>query len=149
MKFGDLRSIGHNIADSLASGCGLLIGVYDMDVFGEAERSTEGFIEVNFLTGTSAGAPASSALAGAIILYRDALPSFCEKHGASPFAFRQLSARYSGGGLARRFSVTVQDCAGHCITDDYEGIPGRRILVLDALGRIRRKPGSRVGTITS
>ena len=37
MKHDELRSIGHNIADSLASGCGLMIGVYDMDIFGEAE----------------------------------------------------------------------------------------------------------------
>lgn len=33
MKFGVLRSIGHNIADSLASGIGLMIGVYTTNVF--------------------------------------------------------------------------------------------------------------------
>jgi hypothetical protein len=55
MKFDELRSVGHNVASSLASGCGILIGVYDMDVFGEVSRSGEGFIEVDFLTGTSEG----------------------------------------------------------------------------------------------
>ena len=40
MKFDELRSIGHNIADSLASGIGLLIGYYQMDIFGEARMPT-------------------------------------------------------------------------------------------------------------
>jgi hypothetical protein len=43
MKFGELKSIGHNIADSLASGIGLMIGVYEMDIFGEAANSHEGY----------------------------------------------------------------------------------------------------------
>jgi hypothetical protein len=51
MKFGTLKSIGHNVADSLASGVGLMIGVYEMDVFGEVTSTPEGFIEVDFLTG--------------------------------------------------------------------------------------------------
>ena len=33
MKFGELKSIGHNIADSLACGPGFLIGVYCTDIF--------------------------------------------------------------------------------------------------------------------
>ena len=49
MKFGGLRSIGHNIAYSLATGIGLLVGVYGMNTFGEADRSREGFITVDFV----------------------------------------------------------------------------------------------------
>lgn len=52
MKFDELTSIGHNIADSLASGIGLLVGVYEMDVFGEARRSPEPCIVVDFVSGT-------------------------------------------------------------------------------------------------
>ncbi len=33
MKLGELKSLGHNIADSLASGVGVLIGVYVTDIF--------------------------------------------------------------------------------------------------------------------
>jgi hypothetical protein len=47
MKFDELRSIAHNIADSLASGNGFLIGVYDMHLFGEASQSPEGFMTVD------------------------------------------------------------------------------------------------------
>jgi hypothetical protein len=137
MKFDELRSMAHNIADSLASGFGELIGVYEMDVFGEAGRSPEGFIEVDFLTGTSSGGHPSAYLTRAIALYGEALPSLCEKHGTSPSAVRQLRARYFTKGLSTRFVVTVEDTEGRRSTDEYVGLPGRRARVLDSLGRIR------------
>jgi hypothetical protein len=139
MKFDELKSIGHNIADSLASGIGLLIGVYEMDVFGEATRSPEGFITVDFLNGTSEGGTPSPSLAAAIRLYRDALVDLCEKHGTSPSAFRELTARYSIDRYGGRFRVSVQDQQGHHSVDEYVGVPGRRVRVLDHLGRIRPK----------
>jgi len=49
MKTGTLRAIAHNIADSLGSGFGLLIGVYDMNVFDEAKKSSGGVITIDFL----------------------------------------------------------------------------------------------------
>jgi hypothetical protein len=55
VKFRHLESIAHNVADSLGSGIGMLVGRYEMDIFGEANRSPEGFIVVDFLTGTSSG----------------------------------------------------------------------------------------------
>jgi hypothetical protein len=138
MKFDELRSIAHNIADSLASGVGLLIGHYKMDVFGEASRSPEGFITVDFLTGTcSAGTPSAS-LAQAIALYKDALKDLCERHGTSISAFRELTARYSGDWAHRRFIVTIEDGQGHRATDEYLGT-GHRPRVLDHLGRVRVK----------
>lgn len=140
MKFDELRSVGHNIADSLASGIGLLIGVYEMYIFEEAGRSSEGFIEVNFLTGTTTGSPTSPSLARAIGLYQQALPSLCEKHGSLPNEFSHLTARYYAGDSSR-FSVTVGNREGRLATDEYVGIPGRRRRELDPLGRIRPKSG--------
>ncbi|HXP73987.1 MAG TPA: hypothetical protein VN823_07560 [Stellaceae bacterium] len=137
MKFDDLRSIAHNIADSLASGIGLLIGVYQMDVFGEAARSPEGFITVDFLTGTSSGGKVSPSLARAICRYREGLADLCRKHRASPAAFRELTVRYSPYGRGGRFVVTVEDQRGRRSVDEYEAWPGRRIRTFDHLGRIR------------
>jgi hypothetical protein len=55
MKFDQLRSIGHNIADSLASGIGLPIGFHETNVFAEAKRQTgQAVIIIDFLTGTCA-----------------------------------------------------------------------------------------------
>jgi hypothetical protein len=139
MKFDELRSIGHNIADSLASGIGLLIGVYEMDVFGEAARSPEGFISVDFLTGETAGGTPSPYLARAIKFYRQALAGLCQRHDASPALFRELTARYSSDYYGWHFVVTVEDHRGRRSVDEYEGPSGQRAKRLDQLGRIRPK----------
>jgi len=96
VKHAVLTSIGHNIADSLASGIGLMIGVYDMDVYDEAFRSPEGFIDVNFLTGEASGTQVSHSLGRAVKLYTEALPSLCERQGAAVSDFKRLVVRYSG-----------------------------------------------------
>jgi hypothetical protein len=138
MKFGVLKSVAHNIADSLASGIGLMIGVYEMDIFGEASHSPERFIDVDFLTGKTMGGRPSRSLSRAIKLYAEALPTLCEKHAINPNDFRELTVRYSAG----RFIVTVEDIDGRRSVDEYEANPGRRPRVLDPLGRIRRKKGT-------
>ena len=48
MKHAERRAIVHNVADSLGSGIGLMIGHYEMDVYGDAQRSPEGAITVDF-----------------------------------------------------------------------------------------------------
>ena len=112
MKHAVLTSIAHNIASSLASGCGLLLCVYDMDVFGEAARSHEGFIEVDFLTGSTSGAEPSSSLARAIRLYADALPGLCERQGGSIADFRRVIARFSGVGADRTLRIPGNSSVG-------------------------------------
>jgi hypothetical protein len=143
MKHDELRSIAHNIADSLASGIGLLIGVYDMDVFGEAARSPERFITVDFLTGEISSGQPSESLAKAAMLYCEALPRLCAKHGTSVSAFRELVACYYGGGLRTRFVVTIEDEAGRRSSTEYGATPGQRVKILDSLGRLRPKPMQR------
>jgi hypothetical protein len=143
MKCGVLRSIGHNIVYSLASGCGLLVGVYEMDVFVEAARSAEGFITVDFLTGTSTGGTPSPALARAVALYREGVAILCAKEGVSPSAFNVLTARYwtdnLGVHLGRRFLVIIEDDKGRQAIDEYTGASGSRVRTIDGLGRLRRK----------
>lgn len=143
MKFDELRSIGHNMADSLASGIGLPIGYYETDVFAEARQTRQGFVIVDFLAGTCVNGTASASLARAITLYRGALADLCKRHGTSPSAFRKLTAQYSIDALGRRFIVTVEDNYGHHADDEYVGIPGRRVRVVDHLGRVRRKKSSK------
>ena len=136
MKHDELRSIGHNLADSLASGVGFLIGMYATDVFGEARKNPAGFLIVDFLNGTIQGR-ASASLAKAVSLYRDTLPLLCEKHGASVSYFRELAARYSVDAIGPRVLVTVEDQNGRRSTDEYVGAPLRHVKITDSLGRIR------------
>ena len=138
MKHAVLTSVGHNIADSLGSGIGLMIGVYEMDVFGEAARSAEGFIEVDFLQGTTSGATPSEALGRAIQLYAKALPELCRKHGVCISDYDRLTARYSGTWPAEAIIVEVTDRAGKASRDTYLGRPAARPKSMDSLGRLRR-----------
>lgn len=139
MKFGALKSVGHNIADSLASGIGLMIGVYEMDIFREAAAHPDGFIDVDFLSGTSSAGDGSPNVARAVKLYAEALPGLCASHGIDPGAFRTLTARFSGQEPFTEFMVTVEDLQGRQSVDRYAGRPGKRVKVLDHLGRIRRR----------
>ena len=129
MKIGVLRSIAHNVADSVGSGIGLLIGVYEMDVFGEAKKSPGGVIGVDFLNGEAAQGKVSRGMKRAIAKYRDVLPMLCNKHGASIDDFKKLTAHYSPAN--RRIVVTIQDRIGRCFVDEYVGTPARRIKVVD------------------
>lgn len=139
MKIGTLQSIAHNIADSLGSGIGLMIGVYEMNIFLEAGRSRSGYLLVDFLNGRTWGGVPSRSLARAIKLYRDALPQLCVKHGASREDFRELTARYSVTARESLIVVTVRDSRGRRRVREYVGSPARRVRFLDRLGRIRTK----------
>lgn len=138
MKLSTLKAIAHNMADSVGSGIGLMVGVYEMDIYGEAAASSDGYIEVDFLTGETSGGRCSAGLAEALTLYRDTLPAFCQRHGADAHDFHELKVRFSGTRIHTGFTVTVQDQQGRRSVDTYEGIPGRRVRVLDRFGRIRR-----------
>lgn len=126
-KKGVLRAIGHNIADSMASGCGVMVGVWSLDIFGEAARSPGGHIIVDFLHGTIIAGNASENLAKATVAYADALPNFCKRHGVQVSEFKKLEARF---GLQRnrqpRFVVSIEDGLGRTFVDTYIGRPGHR-----------------------
>jgi hypothetical protein len=128
MKFGELTSIAHNISDSLASGMGFLAGVYEMDVFREARETAEGFIEVDFLSGSTQGGRPSESLAKGVKLYADALPDFCKRHGVEIDDFTVLKARFATDSVyGPHFTVTVESRSGRHSTEQYVGIPGRRV----------------------
>jgi hypothetical protein len=142
MKHAELRAVVHNVGDSLASGIGLLIGVYEMDVFGEASRSQDGSLTVDFLAGRVTEGTASTSLTEAVSLYRDALAKLCLQAGSSISEIREATVRYWSDPLGRRFAVTIQDASGRRSTTEYVGVPGRRPKVMDALGRLRPKPST-------
>ena len=128
MKFGVLKSIVHNAADSLGSGIGLMIGVYEMDIYGEAGRSPGGTITVDFLTGKVIEGEASTSLRRAVSLYRIAFDELCVKHGVEPWAFKVATARF--GTTSKRvphFTIDVEDREGHSATEAFAGAPGRRV----------------------
>lgn len=128
MKFGVLRSIVHNAADSLASGIGLMIGVYQMDVYAEAGRSPCGAITIDFLTGKVIEGEASESLKKAVELYRTAFDELCGRHGVEPWSFRVATARFGTDRmLGPHFTIQVEDREGRSATERFIGAPGRRL----------------------
>ncbi|WP_066656257.1 MULTISPECIES: hypothetical protein [unclassified Sphingomonas] len=142
MKHSELRAIVHNAADSLGSGIGLMIGHYEMDVYGDAQRSRGGAITVDFLLGEIVEGEPSASLVESVALYREAFVALCAKSGCSVTDFGEAKARFWSDSLHRRFAVMVTDRAGRCSSTEYVGVPGRRVRILDALGRLRPKPSA-------
>ncbi|MEO0393649.1 MAG: hypothetical protein AAF213_10450 [Pseudomonadota bacterium] len=139
MKFGVLKSIGHNLADSLGSGICLIVGAYSLDIYGEVRHSPEGYIEVDFLTGTSMGATPSALLAEAFRDIAQALPGQCQAQGAEVSDFKTLRARFRLTKGQPGFLLTVEDKTGRRVEEEFHGIPARRTKVLDEAGRVRPK----------
>lgn len=142
MKHAEQRAIGHNVAGSLGSGMGLMIGHYEMDVYGEAHRSPGGAITVDFLAGTVIEGEPSVSLTSSVALYREAFASRCSKAGGSVADFAEAEARFWSDALSRSFTVTVMGQDGRRSTTEYVGTPGQRVKVRDALRRLRPKPSA-------
>jgi hypothetical protein len=138
MKHNRLCAIAHNVADSMASGMCFVIGVWSVDVFGEAFASKDGVIEVDFLHGQIVRGDASDSLRSAAARFAEILPEFCQKNGADVADFDALSAAFEVSPLGPRMSLTVSDRMGHCSVTEYAGVPLKRLRRLDNLGRIRR-----------
>lgn len=126
MKFDDLRSIAHNIADSFGSGASLLFryGFYPYD---DEERSPDGVLEVDFLSGTVLSGQPSSALLDSISLSPSVVADLCARHGQSADAFACFRTRYVKTAIGRRYEVTVTDRSGRTRTDCYDGVRGRKL----------------------
>ncbi len=135
-KFGELRAIGHNIADSMASGMGFMIGVYTMNVYAEVAAAPEGYIDVDFLTGRVSGGSVTKSFMDAVKKYQLELPCLCQRHGIEMANFRKLTVWFSGYGVLRGFSVTTVDHQSRSSTDGFRGSPGKRVKILDHLGRV-------------
>lgn len=140
MKHGRLCAIGHNLADSMASGLAFVIGYHPMDVFAEAASSPGGVIEVDFLKGGIVRGKASENLKTAAARFAEVLPVFCQENGAEAADFVSLSAAFDATALERRMLLVVTDRNGYSSTTEYAGIPLKRVRVLDSLVRIRRTP---------
>ncbi|GGC65763.1 hypothetical protein [Undibacterium terreum] len=128
MKFGNLKSLAHNVADSMASGLSFVIGIYEINVFAEAAASEDGHITIDFLTGATTGAIPSDSLRRAIFLFRDAIPQMCEKHGIELAYIKSLVVRFgTDSAYGPHFRVTVENSAGKRSTEQYVGTPGQRL----------------------
>jgi hypothetical protein len=116
-EFGELKSVGHNIADSLASGIGMMIGVYEwmsLEKRKPARKDSSRWISSRV----------RPRLESPVAPWRKRYGSthWRFRVSASPVNasdFRELKARFSGTGFSRRFVVTVEDQSGRKSEDEY------------------------------
>ena len=140
MKHDQLCAIGHNLADSVASGLAFVIGYHPVDVFGEAAASSGGLIEIDFLRGAiTRGAPSPN-LSSAALRFAERLPSFCSENSAEVSDFTALLVTFQATPTVNRATLYVADRTGHRSATEYAGIPLKRLRVVDRLGRVRRSP---------
>ncbi|AZO10537.1 MULTISPECIES: hypothetical protein [unclassified Mesorhizobium] len=139
MKHERLCAIAHNFADSMASGLGFVVGYCQTDVFGEAAISTGGVIEIDFLRGSVVRGRPSDQLKSAAVIFGQAFPAFCKRNGAEVTDFQSFLAAFDARGGRCRAVLTVVDRNGRSSLTEYDGVPLKRLRVLDTLGRIRRK----------
>lgn len=139
MKHGHLRSVAHSIADSLASGISLMTGFYDLNVYDDAMRSDDGTLTVDLLNGKVIKGAPSSDLASAILRLPAEFDRLCRAKGFERHDCRSALAHFHTSQTAQGFTLIVEDNFGKITEADYEGVPARRVLELDHLGRARRK----------
>ena len=99
-------------------------------------------IEIDFLAGVcSEGSPSEMLARAAKVFASQALPKLCADEGIAVSEFTTLIARFGGTRATPWCAVTVESSGGRRHTDRYEGIPLRRVRVLDSLGRPRAQRG--------
>jgi hypothetical protein len=118
----------------------MLVGIYEMDVFGDAARSPNGSLTVDFLAGRVVEGVASAEVLEAVPRYRGALRELCSTAGGSVSELHEATVRYWSDAIERRFAVTILDSGGRRSTTEYAGVPGQRLKIMDSLGRLRPKP---------
>lgn len=123
----------------MASGLGFVVGYCQTDVFGEAATTTGGVIEIDFLRGSVVRGRPSDQLKSAAVMFGQAFPAFCKKNGAEVTDFQSFLAAFDAIGGRCRAVLTVVDRNGRRSLTEYDGVPLKRLRVLDTLGRIRRK----------
>ena len=128
MRFGELKSIAHNFADSISSGIGLPIGTYGYDIFGEAQASPDGYIEIDFIASRVYGGETSRVLTEALREYKKWLPTLTAKHGAEVSDFTELTVRFAVDVVrGPYFTVSMSDTQGRSDKSTYSGYGGRTL----------------------
>ena len=140
MKHDHLRAIGHNVAASIADGCSLVTGFFDIDLLAALRDAPDGVITANLLRGTIEPQLSGSTLAEAIATVPSILPDLCSRHGVDPADFRVLRSTFRLTLDGVRFTVTVVDNRGRASETEYGGHDGQRTKTKDPSGRLRPRP---------
>lgn len=140
MKHGELRSVVHSIADSLACGVSLITGFYDLRIYDDAERSEGGVLTVDLLNGRVIRGTASTDLISAVLQIPNEFHRLSRAKGFARRDCQSALAHFHAYQVTCGFTLVVEGIDGRVTEADDHGIPARRVKDLDHLGRLRRRP---------
>ncbi|MGA0615863.1 hypothetical protein [Paracoccus sp. KR1-242] len=138
MKHGQLRSVAHNLADSLASGVSLITGFCDLHVYEDAMRSEGGVLTIDLLNGQVITGTPSPDLAAAVLRIPEEFDRLSRGKCLSRGECRSALAHFHANQVMHGFTLVVEDSSGRVTETDFQGVPARRVSELDHLGRVRR-----------
>lgn len=139
MKRGQLRSIAHSLADSIAGGISLMTGFYELDLYGDAAKSPDGKLSVDLLNGHVIEGIASPELCTAISRLSLHFDRLCQTAGITRGDCHVANAHFYATPTRRGFTLEIEDGTGRVTEADYEGIPAHRVLERDPRGNPRRR----------
>lgn len=138
MKRGQLRSIAHSLADSIAGGISLMTGFYELDLYGDAAKSPDGKLSVDLLNGRVIEGTPSAELSTAISSLSLHFDRLCQTASIARGDCRAANAYFYATPTRTGFTLTIEDGAGRVTETDYEGTPAHRVLERDPRGNTRR-----------
>jgi len=139
MNHGQLRSVAHSIADSLASGVSLITGFYDLHIYEDAMRSEGGVLTVDLLNGRVVKGTPSTDVTSAVLHIPKEFDRLCAAKGLARSDCRRALAHFRTTPISQEFTLVVEDSSGRTTETDFQGVPARRVMELDHLGRLRRR----------
>lgn len=139
MKHGHLRSVAHSIADSLACGVSLMTGFFDLHIYEDAIRSEGGVLTVDLLNGRIVKGTPSGDVASAVLHIPREFDRICSTKGLTRSDCKSAVAHFYTTPITVGFTLVIQDKSGLITEADFQGIPARRLMELDHLGRLRRR----------
>lgn len=128
-KLGDLKSVAHNLAASVADGVSFLYGTYSLDIFGEATAAPGGRIVVDFLTGKVIEGDVSPELKKTLAESPTVLATLGLRHAVLPSDFKVLNGSFGVDQVyGSHFTVDVEDNSGRRWKESYSGSTGHRLI---------------------
>jgi hypothetical protein len=138
VKQGQRHAIAHNLADSIASGCSLLLGVYDFSIGAHITESPSGRVVIECLQPLLIEGTLNSEIRELLAALPAGLTKLCDDEGGSPEDFSVLTLAFSKTQLAIEVEIVVAGPASIPRSRWFSGSPLRRKRVLDSAGRMRR-----------
>ena len=105
-----------------------MTGFYELDLYGDAAKSSGGKLTVDLLNGLVIEGGPSPELAIAISRLRFHFDRLCQTAGISRDDCRAANAHFYATPTRVGFTLIIEDALGRVTETDYEGIPAHRVL---------------------